>query len=201
MGKPIVSVSGRLLPLSGDDIDTDRIIPARYLRCVTFDGIEAGVFYDERFSDTGEALDHPFNRTAHKGASILLAGDNFGCGSSREHAPQALYRYGIRAIVAPSFAEIFFSNALTLGMPCVSMEQHRVESLMTLAESAPTFELSLDLEAGVAKVFKLEMPISMPQSARVALLGGRWDPLADLLDAKVAVDLLSAKLPYMTWQP
>src|SRR5690606_14986619 len=115
----IVKVQGRGVYVPGDDIDTDRIIPARFMKCVTFDGLGAYAFYDARFDEQGNSKGHPLDDPRFRGATILLSNSNFGCGSSREHAPQALSKFGIRAIIAESFAEIFFGNATTLGMPCV----------------------------------------------------------------------------------
>jgi len=126
---PITKVSGRAVPVLGDDIDTDRIIPARYLKCVTFDGIGQFAFYDERFDNKGKSKGHPIDNPKFKGANIILSGNNFGCGSSREHAPQAIKRAGFDAIVAESFAEIFFGNALTLGLVCVTMPKEKISEL------------------------------------------------------------------------
>lgn len=193
----ILSVTGTAVPVPGDDIDTDRIIPARYMKCVTFDGLGEFMFYDIRFDEHGNKKAHPLNDPRFSGAKILISGNNFGCGSSREHAPQAIYRYGIRAIIAEGFAEIFFGNSTTLGMPCLILSKADRLGLTGMIEADPKLEVTVDVEkkevrAG-GKVFKAEIR----ESARQGLMTGHWDPIADLLDGIPQVDATAAKLPYL----
>ena len=143
--KKILEVTGTCVPAAGDDVDTDRIIPARYLKCVTFEGLGEFLFYDVRFDENGQPKNFPLNDARFTGATILIAGRNFGCGSSREHAPQAIYRYGFRAIVAESFAEIFFGNSTTLGIPCVTVSRHDLGRIRQIVESEPKSEMTIDL--------------------------------------------------------
>jgi 3-isopropylmalate/(R)-2-methylmalate dehydratase small subunit len=193
----IAQVTGRAVPVPGDDIDTDRIIPARFMKCVTFDGLGEYMFYDVRFAEDGSPKAHPLNEERFSGASILLSGNNFGCGSSREHAPQAIYRAGFRAVVAEGYAEIFFGNSTQLGMPCVSVTGADRALLMELARARPTTELTLDLEAKRIRWDGGEVPCEIREGARQALLSGRWDPLGDLLQAASRVDAVAATLPYL----
>ena len=190
----IHSVAGSAVPLLLDDIDTDRIIPARYLRCVTFDGLGEHAFEDDRKQDPS----HPFNDDRFAGASILLAGRNFGCGSSREHAPQSLMRWGIKAIVAESFAEIFFGNCTTLGIPAVTVDD--VEALETIAshiDGDPTMQLTVDLDAMELRDAHGSCPVAMPPEAHEALTTGKWDSLAQLLANQQNVSKTAAGLPYL----
>lgn len=183
----ITSVSGRGVHVPGTDIDTDRIIPARFMKCVTFDGLGEFAFYDVRYDKDGKKIAHPLNDERFAGASILLSGENFGCGSSREHAPQALYRFGFRAVIAQSFAEIFFGNCTTLGIPCVSATAEDIAKLAAAIEKDPKIEVKVDVE-GQRVVFGADsFAITMPSTAREGLLSGKWDPIAELLDNKAAV--------------
>src|SRR5437870_6392596 len=193
----IQHVCGRGVHVSGDDIDTDRIIPARYLKCVTFDGLGAYAFYDVRFDTDGRPLGHPFDDPRHRGASILVSGRNFGCGSSREHAPQSLYYFGIRAIVAEGFAEIFFGNSTTLGIPCVVLAPADRRELGRLVETNPAQEIEIDLtsEAPRVRFGDREFAGAMPPSTRRSLVDGQWDALGQLLDGREAVAKLAARLP------
>src|SRR5688572_26000865 len=154
----ISKVTGRGVYVAGDDIDTDRIIPARFMRCVTFDGLGAHLFHDVRFEESGASKGHPLDDPRFSGASILLSNANFGCGSSREHAPQAIAKFGIRAVVAESFAEIFFGNSTTLGMPCVSVTRDAVLALAKAIEADPKTELTIDLEKGTVSAGSLSFP-------------------------------------------
>src|SRR5215831_1742658 len=147
----IQQITGRAVPISGEDIDTDRIIPARYLRCVTFDGLGEHLFRDERFRQDGSETDHPLNDPRFAGATILIAGRNFGCGSSREHAPQSIAKYGIRAMIAESFAEIFFGNSVALGMPCVSLARRDLDALAAHIRMHPETTVTVDLVEGVVR--------------------------------------------------
>jgi len=189
----IKNVSGRAIPLLLDDIDTDRIIPARFLRCVTFDGLGEHAFEDDRLQDKT----HPFNQEHYQGASILLAGRNFGCGSSREHAPQSLMRWGIRAVAAESFAEIFFGNCNSLGIPAVCASRSDLERIAAAVEADPTLELNVDLQQLTLEAADLSISVSMPESARDSLVTGRWDYLGQLLSAADEVADRAGSIPYL----
>ena len=189
----ITSVSGPAVPLLLDDIDTDRIIPARYLRCVTFDGLGEFAFEDDRRQDA----DHPFNQDRFQDAKILLAGQNFGCGSSREHAPQSLMRWGIEAVVAEGFAEIFFGNCTGLGVPCVTASCEDLERLAAAVEADPTLTTTVDLEAMKVTAGDVTAAVKMPEAAREALLRGTFDFLAELLSHEADIRATAASLPYV----
>ncbi|MFC7338984.1 3-isopropylmalate dehydratase small subunit [Haloferula chungangensis] len=195
----ITSVSGRAVYIPGADIDTDRIIPARFMKCVTFDGLGEYAFYDVRYNpDTGEKTDHPLNDSRFDEATILIAGVNFGCGSSREHAPQSLNKYGFKAVIAQSFAEIFFGNSTTLGMPCVTLTADQIDQLKDVVNADPTVEISIDLEKlQVRSSTGLEFPCEIAESARDALTAGRWDPIQELLDNNSKIEATAAALPYV----
>lgn len=195
----VTTVTGRAVHIPGADIDTDRIIPARFMKCVTFDGLGEYAFYDVRFnSETGEKTDHPLNDPRFDGASVLLAGVNFGCGSSREHAPQSLNKYGFKAVVAESFAEIFFGNSTTLGMPCVTVSADAIAQLKAAIEADPQIEVTVDVEAlEVRSSNGLSFPCEMPASARDALTAGRWDPIQELLDNDSKIQTTADSLPYV----
>lgn len=184
----VTQVAGTAVYVPGQDIDTDRIIPARFMKCVTFDGLGEFAFYDVRKNADGSDKAHPLNDARFKGASILLSGANFGCGSSREHAPQALYRFGFRAIIAESFAEIFFGNCTTLGIPCVTASAQDIQVLANEIERNPKLEVTADLVAEKVFFEDEEMPISVLPTAREALTSGQWDPIAALLENKDKVD-------------
>jgi 3-isopropylmalate/(R)-2-methylmalate dehydratase small subunit len=183
----ITSVSGTGVYVPGADIDTDRIIPARFMKCVTFDGLGEFAFYDVRKDAEGNDRQHPLNDPRFTGASILLSGANFGCGSSREHAPQALYRFGFRAVIAESFAEIFFGNCTTLGIPCVSASAEDIAKVAAAIEADPKIELSVDLPAKKVHFGAQSIDVSLPDTAFEALTSGKWDPIAELLENKDAV--------------
>ncbi len=184
----VTQVAGTAVYVPGQDIDTDRIIPARFMKCVTFDGLGEFAFYDVRKNADGSDKAHPLNDARFKGASILLSGANFGCGSSREHAPQALYRFGFRAVIAESFAEIFFGNCTTLGIPCVTASAQDIQVLANEIERNPKLEVTVDLVAEKVFFEDEEMPISVLPTAREALTSGQWDPIAALLANKEKVD-------------
>jgi 3-isopropylmalate/(R)-2-methylmalate dehydratase small subunit len=196
---PVTQVSGRAVFIPGADIDTDRIIPARFMKCVTFDGLGEFAFHDVRFnSDTGEKTQHPLNDPRFQGASILVAGVNFGCGSSREHAPQSLKKYGFSGVIAESFAEIFFGNSTTLAMPCVTATAADVERLRQAIEADPAIIVTIDVEnLRVVTSGGLEIPVVMPDSARDALVSGRWDPIQELLDKEPAIEAKARELHYI----
>jgi 3-isopropylmalate/(R)-2-methylmalate dehydratase small subunit len=194
----ITQVAGTAIYVPGDDIDTDRIIPARFMKCITFDGLGEFAFIDVRVDPTtGEKTNHPLNDPRFAGASILLSGSNFGCGSSREHAPQALYRYGFRAIIAESFAEIFFGNSTTLGIPCAVMSQADIAAVAALVEANPAAEVIVDLTESKVTVADMDFKASLPGHAHEALTLGKWDAIADLLEGIPTVEKTAAKLPYM----
>ncbi|MDR0532789.1 MAG: 3-isopropylmalate dehydratase small subunit [Verrucomicrobiales bacterium] len=193
----ITQVSGRAVPVRGDDLDTDRIIPARYMKCVTFDGLGEFMFYDVRFDEQGNQKQHPLNEERFKGATILISGNNFGCGSSREHAPQAIYRYGIRAVIAEGFAEIFFGNSTTLSLPCVSVSRADRETLQQMVEKDANTEITVDLEKKTVTANGKVFPCDIRESARQALTSGHWDPIAELLESGKKVDEVADKVGYM----
>lgn len=197
--EPVIQVSGRAVFIPGADIDTDRIIPARFMKCVTFDGLGEFAFYDVRFnSETGEKTDHPLNDPRFAGASILVAGVNFGCGSSREHAPQSLRKYGFNAVIAESFAEIFFGNSTTLAMPCVIASGADIAALRDAVEADPSTVVTIDVDAlRVRSTCGLDFPVTMPESARDALISGRWDPIQELLDNEAAIEVKARELHYV----
>jgi 3-isopropylmalate/(R)-2-methylmalate dehydratase small subunit len=194
----IRQVNGRALPLRGDNIDTDRIIPARFLRSITFEGLETHLFEDDRKQLAEAGAAHPLDKARFKGATILLVTANFGCGSSREHAPQAIRRYGIRAVVGESFSEIFFGNSVALGMPCVSAAPATVKSLMQMVEDDPSTELSVDLEAMRLAAAGTTYTITLPGAARDSFLDGTWDATGLLLDRFEDVEAVAARLPYVS---
>jgi 3-isopropylmalate/(R)-2-methylmalate dehydratase small subunit len=196
----ILEVAARGIPLEGGSIDTDRIMPARYLRCVTFEGLERHVFEDDRAS-AGDPP-HPFDQKRFQGAGVLVAGRNFGCGSSREHAPQGLLRWGIKAIVAESFAEIFFGNCVALGVPCVTLEAQAIRELQSLIEADPSVTVRVrldDLKVLVGDSSGREeksFTPSMPEGARESFVKGTWDATATLLAAPEEIDSVADSLPY-----
>jgi 3-isopropylmalate/(R)-2-methylmalate dehydratase small subunit len=194
----ITSVTGRAVPVRGDDIDTDRIIPARFLKTITFDGLEQHLFEDDRREASGHGQVHPIDRPAHQGAKILLAQGNFGCGSSREHAPQAIARWGIGAVLAESFAEIFFGNSLMIGLACGTVERAELDRLIGLAEAQPDLEFDLDIAAGTVRAGDLVVPVTMPDSVKSALLSGGWDATSQLVDRYDEVERAAARLPYLS---
>src|SRR5690554_4143648 len=194
----ITNVQGTAVYVPGHDIDTDRIIPARYLRAVTFDGLGEHLFRDVRYDAEGNFHGrHPIDRPEHQGATILISDSNFGCGSSREHAPQAIYRWGFRAVIAESFAEIFFGNSTTLGMPCVTLSAADVARLTSAIAADPALELAIDLEAMTVSAGELTFGAGLEGSARKSLLEGRWDPIADLLEGGALLDQRESNLPYL----
>ena len=197
--EPVKQVTGRAVFIPGADIDTDRIIPARFMKCVTFDGLGEFAFYDVRFnSETGEKTDHPLNDPRFAGASILVAGVNFGCGSSREHAPQSLRKYGFNGVIAESFAEIFFGNSTTLAMPCVIASAADIVKLRDAIETDPSTAVTIDVDKlRVTTSEGLDFPVTMPDSARDALVSGRWDPIQELLDNDKAIEAKARELHYV----
>ncbi|EAM48087.1 3-isopropylmalate dehydratase small subunit [Crocosphaera watsonii WH 8501] len=189
-------ISGRGIPLTGDDIDTDRIIPARFLRCVTFDGLGEQAFADDRSQLKGE---HPFDQPQYQGANILVVNANFGCGSSREHAPQAIIRWGIKAIIGESFAEIFFGNCIANGVPCVTASPEAVKSLQSQLQNNPQAQISLDLTTKQVKGDDWIADISMGEGSRQMLLEGTWDSCGQLTQNPNQIKETAQKLPYLVW--
>jgi 3-isopropylmalate/(R)-2-methylmalate dehydratase small subunit len=190
---PVTQVHGRGLPLRGDDIDTDRIMPARFLVAVSFEGLERHLFEDDRKADPG----HAFNDPRYNGASILVVNTNFGCGSSREHAPQGLVRFGIRAIVGESFSEIFQGNAAMLGLPCFAASHDDVDRLQTVVAKTPEVAIAVDVASGVITAGALRVTSTLPSALRDGFLSGQWNPTAMLLDRFDEVRAVAARLPYI----
>ena len=189
----IERIEGRGLPLRGNDIDTDRIMPARFLRAVSFEGLDRHVFEDDRAADPK----HPFDDIRFRGASILVVNANFGCGSSREHAPQGLARAGIKAIVGESFSEIFQGNATMMGVPCLLADRASIGKLQTLIEQSPEMAIAADIKAGTIKAGDLTIAAAPPSATRDALLTGQWNPTAMLLTRFDDVRAVAARLPYV----
>jgi 3-isopropylmalate/(R)-2-methylmalate dehydratase small subunit len=193
----INQVTGSAIYVPGDDIDTDRIIPARFMKCVTFDGLGEYLFHDVRFDDQGNQKDHALNDVRFSNSSIMLSGKNFGCGSSREHAPQSLYRAGFRAIIAGNFAEIFFGNSINLGIPCVSMDSTNRAELAQWIESNSGKEVTVDIDLLQVRAGDLTLSCEMRPGARESLLNGTWDPLDELLSANSDIDQVAQGLAYV----
>ena len=198
----ITHVRATAVAVPGDDIDTDRIIPARFLRCVTFDGLGEHAFRDERTGPDGKERAHPLNTPeaaaiakARKG--VLVVGFNFGCGSSREHAPQSIWRFGFTAIVGGSFAEIFFGNSTALGVPCLSLSKEDLAELTALVQKRPGVEVSVDVEGLSVSCEGRSWKATIPSAAREGLVNGKWDPIADLLEGAGAVDKTASGLAYV----
>jgi 3-isopropylmalate/(R)-2-methylmalate dehydratase small subunit len=197
----IRQISGRAVHVPGEDIDTDRIIPARFLKCVTFDGLGEHLFRDVRFAQDGSKTEHPLNDARHAGATVLVCGRNFGCGSSREHAPQSIAKAGFKAVVAESFAEIFFGNSVALGIPCVSLARSSLDALAARVDRDPRTVVTIDLEAQILLAGEgkdaFRSPLSIKDGAREALLSGRWDPIGQLLEGRADILGVAKKLPYL----
>jgi len=193
----ITAISGTAVPIRGNDIDTDRIIPARYLKEPTFARMGNYPFFDERFDSSGKKKDHPLNDPEYRGASLLFVNKNFGCGSSREHAPQALYRFGIKAIVGESFAAIFAGNCTMMGLPAVVVYAKEIDQLIKSVEENPRTEYTVDLEKKTISYGNQKLPFDMPETYRTALTQGYWDSTALLRANLDQVKLTAAKLPYM----
>lgn len=195
MNSAITSVRARSMPLKGDDIDTDRIIPARFLRCVTFDGLGENAFRDERFGEDGKPKGHPFDDPRYAGAGVLIVNRNFGCGSSREHAPQALARWGIKAIVGESFADIFSGNSAAIGLVLVTASAEDVARLQEAAAGAA--EAVVDLVAMKASIGKVEAAVKMPEARRKNFVAGTWDTTASLLANASQAAAKAEAIPYL----
>lgn len=193
----VKATSGKAIAVIGDDIDTDRIIPARYLRCVTFDGLGEHAFADDRAQSEGQ---HPFDLPQYQDASVLVVNNNFGCGSSREHAPQALAKWGIKTIVGESFAEIFFGNCVAIGVPCVIASPREIKLLQNLIQENPQAKVSVDLESMLVTSDNLSVAVQMNEGSRQMFLRGTWDNCGQLLDNVANIKTTAAKLPYVDWQ-
>lgn len=186
-------VAGTAVAVRGDEMDTDRIIPARFLKTITFDGLEQNVFGDDR-----SAGGHPFDDERYRQASVLVANKNFGCGSSREHAPQALTRWGIKAFVAESFAEIFFGNCVSLGLPCVTVSAEDAQRLMDAIEADPTLEVIVDVGDRAVRFGSDSVAAGIPDGTRDQFISGTWDALGQLLESREDIDRTAAALPYLS---
>ena len=192
----VKSLSGRAVPLIGNDIDTDRIIPARFLRCVTFDGLGAQVFADDRLQTNGQ---HAFDQPQYQGANLLVVNRNFGCGSSREHAPQAIAKWGIQALIGESFAEIFFGNCVAMGIPCVTADPANVQKLQAAIAANPQAPVTLDLEAMQVNIADFSLPVTMGEGSRNMFISGTWDACGQLVAQAEQTRATAARLPYVSW--
>ena len=195
-GVAITTVSGQGVYVRGNDIDTDRIIPARFLKCVTFDELGPSLFYDVRFDSDGKSKQHALDDSRYAGASILISDNNFGCGSSREHAPQAIQKFGFRAIIAGSFADIFHGNCTTLGIPCIVMRADDRQRLGELIDSDPDAEVSIDIQNMKVACGNESFDVTMKDSARMAFLAGTYDPLDNLLASMEKIKATATRLGY-----
>ena len=193
----IISITGPAVYVPGNDIDTDRIIPARFMKCIVFDGLGEFLFYDVRKNADGTDRPHPLNEARFKRATILLSGANFGCGSSREHAPQAIQKYGFKAVIAENFAEIFLGNCTTLGLPCATASREDIAKIAAVVAQEPTAEVVIDVVTQEVRFAGQTVKAEVRASARDALIHGRWDPIGELLDGLPAVQTTAAKLPYL----
>lgn len=196
MGSEVQHIIGRGLPLVGDDIDTDRIIPARFLRCVTFDGLGEHAFEDDRAQSQGQ---HPFDQPQYQGAKVLVVNRNFGCGSSREHAPQAIAKWGITAIIGESFAEIFFGNCVAMGIPCLTADSATVATLQAKIKADPTQDLTVDVVGKQVTYGDWSASLTLADGPHQMLTSGTWDACGQLVDRAEQVKATAAQLPYLTW--
>lgn len=192
----VKTVAGRGIPLRGDDIDTDRIIPARFLRCVTFNGLGEQVFADDRTQTNGQ---HPFDQPQYQGAELMVVNRNFGCGSSREHAPQAIARWGVKALIGESFAEIFFGNCVAMGVPCVTASGEVVKTLQDRITADPQQSLSLDLDTLTVTCGDYSAPVTLAPGPRQMFLEGNWDACGQLVAQAAAIQTTAVNLPYLAW--
>jgi 3-isopropylmalate/(R)-2-methylmalate dehydratase small subunit len=190
----ISEISGRALPLRGDDLDTDRIMPARFLRAVTFEGLERHLFEDDRAADPS----HAFNSPRYRGATVLIVNSNFGCGSSREHAPQGIARAGFKAIIGESFSEIFQGNSVMLGIPCFAADHASVDALQALIEQSPETIVTADVATGMVTAGGHKIAAQVPPAFRESFLSGQWNPTAMLLDRFEDVRRVADSLPYVS---
>jgi len=193
----ITSIAGPGVFVPGNDIDTDRIIPARFMKCIVFDGLGEFLFYDVRKNADGTDKPHPLNDPRFKAATILLSGANFGCGSSREHAPQAIQKYGFKAVIAENFAEIFFGNCTTLGIPCATASREDIAKIAAAIAQDPATEVVVDVANQEIRFAGQTVKAEVRASARDALINGRWDAIGELIDGLPAVKTTAARLPYL----
>ena len=193
----IISITGPAVYVPGNDIDTDRIIPARFMKCIVFDGLGEFLFYDVRKNADGTDRPHPLNEARFKRATILFSGANFGCGSSREHAPQAIQKYGFKAVIAENFAEIFLGNCTTLGLPCATASREDIAKIAAVVAQEPTTDVVIDVVKQEVRFAGQTVKAEVRASARDALIHGRWDPIGELIDGLPAVQTTAAKLPYL----
>ncbi|MBE9199334.1 MULTISPECIES: 3-isopropylmalate dehydratase small subunit [unclassified Nodularia (in: cyanobacteria)] len=196
MVSEVKKISGRGIILIGDDIDTDRIIPARYLKAITFDGLGEGVFIDDRTALKGE---HPFDQSQYQGANVLIVNRNFGCGSSREHAPQAIAKWGIKALIGESFAEIFFGNCVAMGIPCLTADAATVKKLQTLVATNAQASMTVNLETLEVQIGDYTAKVAMNEGTRSTFIAGTWDACGQLVANAEEVRATAAKLPYVSW--
>jgi 3-isopropylmalate/(R)-2-methylmalate dehydratase small subunit len=196
MVSEVKKISGRGIILIGDDIDTDRIIPARYLKAITFDGLGEGVFIDDRTALKGE---HPFDKPEYQGANVLIVNRNFGCGSSREHAPQAIAKWGIQALIGESFAEIFFGNCVAMGIPCVTADAATVKKLQELVAANPQAPVTVNLETLEVHIGDYIAKVSMSEGTRSTFIAGTWDACGQLVAQADQIRATAAQLPYIGW--
>ena len=182
MNKEIKRISGKAIPLRGNDIDTDRIIPARFMKCLTFKGLGQFAFYDERFEEDGSERDHPLNKSKYKDYSIMVTNLNFGCGSSREHAPWALSGIGVKCIIAQSFAEIFAGNCSSLGIPALIAEEKDCNKIQDIVENNPQSFIDVDLEKKEISIDSLVFKFDISETYRLALIEGKWDTTSMLME-------------------
>jgi 3-isopropylmalate/(R)-2-methylmalate dehydratase small subunit len=197
MGSEIQTISGKGIPLIGNDIDTDRIIPARYLKCITFDGLAEGVFADDRTQTQGQ---HPFDLSQYQQAKILIVNGNFGCGSSREHAPQAIARWGIQAIIGESFAEIFLGNCGAIGLTCVTVDPATINQLQQWVQNNPQQPITVDLQSMQLQAGDFTASLKMGDGPRQMMLSGTWDTCGQLVSGAQSIRATAQKLPYMSWK-
>jgi 3-isopropylmalate/(R)-2-methylmalate dehydratase small subunit len=191
----IATITGTALPIRGNNVDTDRILPARFLKSISFEGLERHLFEDDRVQAGGR---HPLSNLAYEGAALMFVNANFGCGSSREHAPQAIRRRGIGAVVGESFSEIFFGNSVALGMPCPTVDPVAASQLQALAEREPRTAFTLDLASMIIRGGGVEFPIALPPGSRQSFMDGSWDATGLLLERYDEVRAVAARLPYLT---
>lgn len=197
INEAVKQITGSAVPVQGNDIDTDQIIPARFMKVVTFEGLGEYAFYDLRFDPSGAAKPHPFSDDRYRGASVLLVNSNFGCGSSREHAPQALMRWGIKVVIGESFAEIFAGNCTAMGVPAVTVAPEVVRELVATVEADPTTQITVDLPRSRIGVGDTSYDFQMPPAYRSALIAGSWDSTSVLLSNLEGIDATVKRLPYL----
>jgi 3-isopropylmalate/(R)-2-methylmalate dehydratase small subunit len=193
----ITKVTGTGVYVPGDDVDTDRIIPARYMKVVTFDGLGDFLFKDVKYDQNGKKTDHVLNNEKFAGANVMLVGSNFGCGSSREHAPQAIKRAGFNAVIGESFAEIFYGNSTTLGMPCVEAGKKQIAEMAQAIEKDPSTQIDIDLEKETVTVAGKTYNVKVHRAAKSALTHGKWDPIGELLEADAAITETAKEVRYV----